>query len=386
MKIAVYTNAYKPIISGVVNAIVLFRQGLLAQGHEVMVLAPDYYGHRDREPDVYRYPSVDLSRQVRFPVAIPWSTRLSHLVRSFRPDIIHTHHPFVLGPVALRMARHLRVPLVYTFHTQYEQYTHYIPMPPGLVRSLTRHRIREFTADADLVTTPAESVRDLLHSYGVQKEVALLVNPIDLSGFERQEAGTVRRQLGLSPDDLVLISIGRLGVEKNLGFMLDAFALMTAMAPDLPLRLVLVGEGPEEPRLREAGVRLGLGGRLLLAGSVPYPAVPSYLAAANLFVMTSITEVKPLVLLEAMAAGLPVVAVRASGAMDTLSDGKEGILTDLDRKAFARAAVELLRDEDRRAAMSRQTKETVGRYSLEKVTAQLVGVYEAAIAARAGRK
>ncbi|MGE5598490.1 MAG: glycosyltransferase [Bacteroidota bacterium] len=379
MRIAVYTNAYKPVISGVVNTISLLRQGLMARGHEVIVFAPDFYGHRDQEPGIYRYPSVDLTRQVRFPVAVPWSPRLMRVVRSFHPDVIHTHHPFVLGPLALRTARALDVPVVYTFHTQYEQYAHYVPLPPNLVKRLTRWRIRRFAAAADVVTTPAESIRELLRSYGVDKTIFILPNPIDLSGFTLQEGRTIRRQLGLAPQDLVLISVGRLGVEKNLSFMVEAFALMVQIAPDLPLRLVLVGAGPEEPRLREAATALGLEGRLILAGSVPYPTVPSYLAAADLFVMTSITEVKPLVLLEAMAAGLPIVAVRASGTVDTVTDGREGVLTPLDREAFAGAAVALLRDDGRRAAMIERGRETANFYALDRVTDQLLEVYAQAI-------
>ncbi|MGE5529212.1 MAG: glycosyltransferase [Patescibacteria group bacterium] len=381
MRIAVYTNCYKPIINGVVNAIALYRQGLLGRGHEVLVVAPDYYGYRDHEPGILRYPSVDLTRAIRFPVSIPWSPRISRAVRDFHPDIVHAHHPFVLGPLALRMARHLKVPLVYTFHTQYEQYAHYVPLPQDFVRRLTRRRIKDFASAADLVTTPAESIRDLLLSYGLgaAPEIVILPNPIDLSGYALQEGGVIRKQLGLDAGDLVLISIGRLGVEKNLGFLLEAFALMLAYAPELPLRLVLVGEGPEKARLEELGEQLGLGGRLLLTGSVPHPAIPSYLAMADLFLMTSVSEVKPLVLLEAMAAGVPVVAVRASGAVDTVADGRDGLLTGLDREEYARAVVGLLRDPDRLAALGRRAKEGVARYALDEVTSQLVAVYEKAL-------
>ena len=115
---------------------------LISEGHEVIVLAPDYYGYRDQEEGIFRFPSVDLTREVRFPIAVPWSPRLSRMVHDFHPDVIHAHHPFVLGPVALRMARHLQVPLVYTFHTQFELYAHYFPLPHELVRKLTRYRIR----------------------------------------------------------------------------------------------------------------------------------------------------------------------------------------------------------------------------------------------------
>jgi glycosyltransferase involved in cell wall biosynthesis len=379
MKIAVYTNAYKPIVSGVVNAVALFRQGLTDLGHEVIVLAPDYYGYRDQENGIYRYPSVDLTRRIRFPVAVPWSTRLGRVVRDFRPDVIHAHHPFVLGPVAIRMARHLQVPLIYTFHTQYELYSHYFPFPQELVKKAARYRIKHFIEDADLVTTPAESIHGLLASYGVTKDLVMLPNPVDLSCFQIQEGETVRKQLGLADGDLVMISIGRLGVEKNLGFMLDTFAAMLALAPDLPLKLLLVGDGPDEARLRELGTKLGLGERLVLAGSVPHLMVPSYLAVANLFLMTSISEVKPLVLLEAMGAGLPVVAIKATGVVDTITHGREGLLTELDKEKFARVAVGLLRDKTSLSAMARRARETVDRYALDKVTTALIAVYETAI-------
>ena len=386
MKIAVYTNSYKPIVSGVVTAIALFRQGLIAQGHEAIVLAPDYYGYKDQEEGIYRYPSVDLTRKVRFPVAVPWCRRIDETVRKFKPDLIHSHHPFVLGPVALKMARRMSIPLVYTFHTQYEQYSHYVPLRQDFVKRMTRERIRRFANKADLVTTPAESATDLLRFYGVNREILVVPNPIDLSNFESQEGSAVRRQLGLDPEDLVTISIGRLGVEKNLGFMIEAFARMIALAPELPLRLILVGAGPDEARLRELSARLGLGERLVLAGSVPYLAVPSYLAAADLFLMSSVTEVKPLVLLEAMGAGLPIVAVRASGAIDTIIEGQEGLMTGLDQEEFAAAAVSLLRDRTRRHAMSENGKATVNRYSLDTVTAILSSHFAAAIAAKTKAK
>ncbi len=379
MRIAIYTNAYKPIVSGVVTAIALFRRGLLELGHEVVLFAPDYYGYRDQEEGVHRFPSVDLSRQVRFPVAVPWCPRLARTVRDFKPDVVHAHHPFVLGPVAMRIARQLGVPLIYTFHTQYEQYAHYVPFPQDMVKALTRRRIRGFANRADVLTTPAGTVRDLLRSYGVTREIILLPNPIDLSGFADPEGETIRRQLGLAPEEKVLISIGRLGVEKNLGFMLQAIALAIAWAPELRLRLVLVGAGPDETRLRELGGQLGLGDRLLFAGSVPYPAIPSYLAVADLFLMTSVSEVKPLVLLEAMAAGLPIVAVKASGAVDTITHGQEGLLTDLDQEHFAAAVVDILRDDARRAEMGRRARESVGRYSLDRVAGQLVAVYQEAL-------
>lgn len=386
LRIAIFTNAYHPIVSGVVTAISLFRRGLEAAGHEVAVFAPAFDDYRDEEAQVYRYPALDLTRKVKFPVAIPFSQQVAQRLREFNPDIIHTHHPFVLGQTAQRAAVRLNIPLVYTFHTQYEQYAHYIPLPAPWVRWMTRNTIRNFACRVDLLTTPAASVAEILTSYGIDKPIHILTNPIDLSRYRQNGQNDLRDKLGIHPEEKVLLYVGRMGLEKNLRFMLEAFALVKAQCKNYRLRLLMVGDGPERASLQVLAVQLGVAEDVLLPGAVNYTEIPSYFQSADLFLMTSTSEVKPLVLIEAMAASLPIVAVNANGSRDTVTHGKDGLLTPLDREAFSHAVSDLLQDEPRCKAMGEAAGYSAESYGLNHVTNQLIALYHEAKASKFQRR
>ena len=380
MKIAVFTNAYRPIVSGVVTAINLFRRGLEDVGHEVAIFAPDYYGFVDQEPRVFRYPAIELTRQVKFPVAIPFSTRMARELADFKPDIIHTHHPFVLGRTGSRASRWLGVPLVYTFHTQYEQYAHYIPLPENFVRWVTRKTIKKYAQRVDVLTTPAASVAELLWSYGVKREVNILTNPIDLSLYQTNNIEGLREKGGLHAGERILLYVGRLGQEKNLYFLLDSFSrVITALSNKISVRLMIVGDGPEKANLERYASSMGIGKSVHFVGMVDYKEIPNYYQVADLFVMTSTSEVKPLVLIEALAARLPIVAVAANGSSDTLTHGYDGLLTAEDRISFADAVIGLLEDNERRQMMGRNAGITAQDYGLSSVTRRLLQIYENAL-------
>jgi 1,2-diacylglycerol 3-alpha-glucosyltransferase len=381
LKIAVFTNAYRPIVSGVVTAINLFRRGLEDAGHEVAIFAPDYYGFVDQEHRVFRYPAIELTRQVKFPVAIPFSTRMARELADFKPNIIHTHHPFVLGRTGSWASRWLGVPLVYTFHTQYEQYAHYIPLPETFVRWVTRTTIRSYVQRVDVLTTPAASVAELLRSYGVKREVSILTNPIDLSLYQNNDMGDLRRRE--DNGQRTLLYVGRLGQEKNLYFLLESFSrVMTAFSDKSLIRLMLVGDGPEKANLEHYAFSLGLKNSVQFVGMVDYEEIPKYYRAADLFVMASTSEVKPLVLIEALAARLPVVAVAANGSSDTLTHGYDGLLTSENRDEFADAVIGLLEDNERREIMGRNAGLTAKDYGLANVTQRLLEIYESALIKR----
>lgn len=380
IKVVVFTNAYEPIVSGVVTAIRFFRQGLLAEGHEVFIFAPAYKGcdgKRERKENIFRFPAVNLSRQVYFPIAIPFYPGLTSMLRRIKPDVIHSHHPFVLGKVGLRIARRLRVPLVYTFHTQYEQYAHYFPLPQDLVKWTARIAIRDYARNVDLLTTPAESIADLLRGYGVTKEIKILPNPLDLTAYRDPDRTIVRKRYALE-NTRILLFVGRLGQEKNLPLLLESFARLNEGLTE-EIRLMLVGAGPAEAMLRRYASELGIREKVIFTGAVDYRDIPLYYGAADLFVMTSTSEVKPLVFIESMAAGLPVVAVEASGSKDTFTSGYNGILTPNDAGAFAAAVKELLQSEEKRRRISAAARETAARYSVEELTKKLLALYTEAI-------
>ncbi len=380
MKIAIFTDAYKPLLTGVVNSVDLMRRGLEAQGHEVYVVAPVFAGYADADPRVFRYPAIKLPAKVPTPLAIPIAPRLFRRIAGLKPDVIHSQHPFSVGRAGAAIAQRLDLPLVYTFHTQYEQYAHYVPFNRPLVQWLTRRVVAAYASRCDVVVCPAPSIVTLLRSYGISRPVAVVNNGIDLTSFEQARSDGLRRRLGISAAAPVAIFAGRLAVEKNLDFMLAAFGAVTREVADA--RLLLVGEGADADRLRRVVRSRRLDGRVVFTGRVPYEEIPSYYAASDVFVMTSLTEVRPLAILEAMAAGLPIVAVDASGAADTITSGADGLLAPGDVPAFAQVLSRLLRSADLRHRLGAQARITARQYSIFTTTRRLAEIYAQTIEAR----
>ncbi len=373
MRVAIFTNAYRPVVSGVVNSVDLIRKGLLRQGHKAFVFAPQVAGFREQHSGVWRFLSISLTRKVEFPLPVPYSTRIFPLIPKLNLDVIHTHHPFLLGEVGAHFARSLGLPLVYTFHTQLEKYSHYVPLPQDLVRKAARDYVAAYARKCDCIICPSPSIRGLLDEYGVTCRVEVLQNAIDLKAYREADGTTVRRELGLGPDRVLCIYTGRMGAEKNLEFMLDSFQKVHLQHPEAAL--LLVGDGPLLEDLRQKARDLDLADHVLFPGRVPYSRIPSYYAASDLFVMTSTTEVKPLAVLEGMATGLPVVAVDACGTGDTVTPGHDGLLCECDREAYTAILQHAVGDAGLRRRLGQAARQTAENYSLETYTHKLVDLY-----------
>jgi glycosyltransferase involved in cell wall biosynthesis len=383
VKVGIFVDSYKPLITGVVHQVSLVRRELETLGHEVHVFAPMARGYRDQEPRVHRFWAVNLSTRVAAPLAFPYSRRLFSLIPRLGLDVIHTQHPFPVGRLGAYFARRLDLPHVYTFHTQYEQYAHYVPLNRRLVRAAARRLVVSHAERCDVITCPAPSAVEILSGYGVRRPIEMLANGIDLRAFEGARPGDLRARLGIGSAERVILYCGRLAREKNLTFMLRA--LRDLLLRREGVRLLMVGEGTEAQTLAHEAAQLGLGERVRFAGPVPYADIPAVYAAADLFVMTSVTEVRPLALLEAMAAGLPAVAVAAHGLTDTVTPGVDGLLTPHDATAFATAVEHLVDDATERHAMGQRARQTARRYSIATTTRRLVEIYGEARARRVAR-
>lgn len=369
MRIGIFSNAYRPLVSGVVNSIDATRRELLRQGHRAFVYAPRVRGYHDQHAGVYRFPSVDVTRRVQFPLPIPWSPAIAHQIKHARLEVLHTHHPALLGDYAWFWARRLGLPLVYTFHTQYEQYVHYVRwLPQMLLRAGCRWGVRQFTGRCDLVIAPSPAIRDLLDDYRIRTWTETLPNAIDLSRFgARRDKLAARRAMGWPEQGPIALYAGRIGKEKNLDFLLDAWSQVAEG------HLVIVGDGAELDRLRSTEVP-----RVIFQGRTDYAQMPVCYAAADLFCMSSLTEVKPLVVLEALAAGLPVVAVHACGTSDTLTHDRDGLLIDLNRDQFASALHRVLEDDGERSRLSQGARRTAASYGMDAYVSRLLELYEEA--------
>lgn len=380
MRIAIFSNTYKPTISGVVTSIDMFRQGLMQAGHEVHLFVPEYQDYQDEEPYIFRYPALDLPEGLDLDLSLmlPFNRSMLPTIRGIKPALIHAQHPFMMGGLAATLAEDLKLPLVFTFHTRYiEHIKAYVPLVSDLAEVVAEEFISRYLNRCSHIIAPTASIRDFIQqSYDLDIPVTVVPTPLDLRQYHHLEPERIRTNLEVTEVD-VLLFIGRLAPEKNLDFLLRAFARIVNVRPQT--RLLLVGQGPYKDTLQKMTRKMDLGRQVIFTGSLPHTEIPHFAAAADLFVFPSLTDTQGLVLTEAMAAGTPVVAVEAPGPVDVLAEGG-GILVPADEEDFAEAILTLLDDEARRQAMAETALQVVQRYAIPETTKRLLEVYEAAIA------
>ncbi len=326
MKIVIFTDSYRPYRSGVVESIDLFTRDLRILGHQVNIFAPSY-PKCVKDSRIFRFASLPAPTNPDFAIAIPISIKLRPAIKKIMPDIIHVQSPFILGRLGAKYARSLDVPLVFTFHTLYDLYTHYIPFAQSFTRDITRKYYRDFCNNCDLVITPTVSIAEYLRKNGITAEIQIIPTGIDIESFAlKGQQNYIHHKHGLPRDTRVLLCVGRLGQEKNLPFLIHVFARIHGRYPDT--RLVLVGGGPEEENLKEMAFSLGVGDKIIFTGTLDRIEVAKYYLSSYLFVFASTTETQGLVIGEAKAAGVPSIAVNAYGVGDMIINGQDGFLTD----------------------------------------------------------
>jgi len=317
MRIGIVTATYSPSRNGVATSTALFARGLRDLGHTVRVFAPRHPDARP-EADVVRLPGLRLSAPRDYPLLLPVGPVATSRLPVDDLEIVHTMHPFVAGHIALGWARRRKLPLVFTAHTQYHEYVRYAPTPARPTAWAVRKHVRAFAQEADLVVAPGRAMVDVLREYGFQGPVELLPNPVDLAAFQRAPEPTLRADHEVPADAPLLVYVGRMGPEKGLPMLLEAFELARREVPEL--HLLMVGDGP---------LRAGLAARdhphVHWVGAVPHERVADYLLHADLFVTASVTEVQPMTFLEALAAGTPVVAVTSAASQDLLAGDLDGV-------------------------------------------------------------
>jgi len=380
MHIANFTNTYLPVISGVVRSIRSYREELTRRGHNVFIFAQEA-DYEDEEPFIFRYPSLNLPIGVDYPAAIPISPYLDRLIPDIKPDVIHTHHPFLLGQTAATKAQEYNLPLVFTFHTKYREYTHYIPsqLEPvqNFVKDTLERWLQDFMRRCQHIIIPSESMRDILvNEYGLKSNYTVIPTGINLEAYRSANGQKIRSKRRWK-EDTVMISVGRLAPEKNWATLIHAAALVIKDYPRF--RLALIGDGAERNDLEALTRELRIHKRVTFIGSVPFSETPDYMKAADLFGFASISETQGLATLEAMAAGLPVVAVDASGTRDILKHGQQGYLVKNEAQALAAGIKRMLENPERMRKFSAAAYKKAESFSIETLTDKLLGVYEQAL-------
>jgi len=375
MKIAFFADSYKPYTSGVVHSIETFREELESLGHDIYIFAPSYPNYKPllAEEKVFRFPSISAPTNKDFALAIPFSGHLEKNLSNWRPDIVHVHSPFALGSFGAKYARRLNIPLVFTFHTLYEEYVHYFPFARKAVKKITQIYARNYCNRCDIVVVPTLVVKEYLRQIGVQVPVENVPTGIKLDEYRFPDKKWLKKHYGIPEKDKVLLFVGRLGQEKNIDFLLEAFIQLKYEFPNITL--VLVGSGPEEKMLRTKVAREKLEKSVIFAGKIPKEEVAKYYAGADLFVFSSVTETQGLVIPEAKAAGLPVVAVKANGVSEMVIDGEDGFLTQINKDDFVNKIAVLLSDDELRGKFALRARTNSELLSSQNCALRLLKVY-----------
>jgi glycosyltransferase involved in cell wall biosynthesis len=372
LRIGLFTNNYFPMLGGVPTAVETIRRDLEALGHEVVIVAPRMAGADDGGRWLIRVPAVPAPTYPDFALPLPLGPGLTRRLRALDLDVFHAHHPFLLGASARRLARASGRPFVFTYHTLYDRYAHYVPLLPRQV--VARGAIRwsaGFADTADLVLAPSDFVARRLRAQGVRRPIEVLPTGIDLDRFRPGDRADARRTLRLAADDRVLLYVGRLDREKNLEFLLEAIARVRVPR----VRLLLVGRGTQAAALRRAAEARGVADRVDLRGGSPPDGLPAYYRAADAFVFASTTETQGLAVLEAMACGLPVVAVRATGIEEVVAEGVSGLLVPEAPAVFGDAVGQILIDRDLAAKLAIGARDAALPFESTALVRRLVALY-----------
>ena len=375
LRIAMFSESYLPRISGVAHSLEAVTVALRAQGHRVLIAAPHYPDYVDHDPDIIRFPSVRLPQERDFPLGVPYSPSAWRRLEREHLDIVHSHSPFLMGAAGARLARQIAVPLVFTHHTLYDEYVHYAPLiSPRVSAPAVRAYVKRYANRCAVVVVPSAMVAARLRAHGVQARIEVISTAaLEADVADRRDPASVRTTYGIPPGRPLVVTASRLAREKSIELVLEAFA---ALRRTHAAALLVIGGGPEEESLRSRAEALGISDDVVFTGLLPHPRTLDCMAAADVFLYASQTETQGLVVVEAMALGLPVVAVRAGGIPDAVRDGETGYLTAPDPAALA-ARVRLLLEEPARAeAMGRRGREDSAAFRMSVIAGRLTTLYE----------
>ncbi len=375
MRVLMVSDVYFPRINGVSTSIETFRGALATRGVEVTLVAPSY-GDDAPAAGIIRVPARRVPGDPEDRLAHYVKLRRATLKAAESCDVIHIQTPFAAHYAGLRAARRLNKPVIATYHTLFEEYLrHYIPwLPAAWLRGLARRFSCGQCNALDTVIVPSSAMRARLRDYGVTRPPHVLPTGLPSTAFTPGEAAGFRARHGISPARPVVMFVGRVAHEKNIGFLLEAVALARRVLPEL--LFLVTGEGPARADLEQRSAQMGLAGSVRFLGYLDRKReLPAAYAAADIFIFASRTETQGLVLLEAMAQRCPVVGLSVMGTADILEPRRGCRVAPDDPAGFARAMVELLNDPVTLMRLGEQARAYAREWSDQALADRLAEIY-----------
>ena len=396
LRIAIFGESYLPYLSGVTIATDALARGLMEAGQSVLLVMPrpahEPPSPAPHDPAVAWLPSYQPPppAPTGYRIPIPIASAALRAARAFRPPVVHAQSPFVSGLIAWRLARSVGAPLVFTHHTRFGDYRHYLgPLAAPGAALMSAYLRRFWLGCAAIIAPGTELAAEISSAIGSQRGrplVRAIPTGLDLDWIAAVPEGHPRREAGWTPGaDFVVASLGRLAREKSVDLLLEAFARAAIDRPEL--RFLLIGGGPLEEVVRRRGQRDDLRGRLLVTGQRSREEALGLLKACELFAFASRTETQGLVVAEALACGVPVVALEGPGVRDAVLDGMDGVILPREPESAAAerlssALIALASDPERRDAMARNAREGASRFGVQRRVSDVVDLYRQTLASR----
>ena len=395
MRIGIFTDSYYPHISGVATSIEMLKEALESMGHTVYIVAPNLDKFKlfyDKEKRVIYLPGVRIG-MYKLRLAESYSIKAMNIIKKeWKLDIIHTQTEFTVSRFGRTVARKLKLPVVHTYHTLYEDYVYYITH--GHFEKLARKTVSKIVSNycnnkCDKLIGPTKKIKDMFeNNYGIKKDIAIIPSGIDIKKFYKtntmkKKSEEIRKKYNISKEDFVIGSVGRVASEKS-------FDKIIKNMPELikynnKIKFLLVGDGPDMDNLKALAKKLKVESNIIFAGLIDYDLVPVYYNAFDVMVSFSTTETQGMTIIEGLAASVPVVCINDDSFNVTVQNNYNGYLFEKDEE-YRKYILDLLYDKALYKTISQNAKNSVYIYSKEVFASNVLKVYHEAITEKNNNK
>lgn len=379
-----FTSAYPPSQGGLEASVYNLSKGLRDAGHEVFVFAPNYPNWEEKEKDVFRYKTIPFSYNgFQYVIPIPSQSKIKEKVHSLNLDVIHSNHPFLVGNEALKYSQKLDIPIVMTYHSKYEDQFFYIPLiPEFMARRITKKVVHNYCRKCDAIIVPSLAIERIVIENKVKKPIYIIPSGINVDRFSQNTSRRefIRNKYNIKENEILLVTASRIAKEKNIDFLIRTFKLIRDSKKNV--KFMIIGDGGVREEMEQTTKDLGLEDSAIFTGFLSTDDMPSYYQVGDIFVFASLTETQGLAAVEAMAAGLPVVAIKSSGIEDMVKNGNDGILTYNNEENFAENVIKLIENGDLRKKMSENAKMDSQEFSINTWIKKVDNLYRVLIEKR----
>lgn len=387
MKIGIFTDTYLPDVNGVVTSVVTLKKALEKHGHEVFIVT----NHDDLlkttfKDNVLRLPGLKLDFLYGYKITNPIQIAAAKPIKEWNLDLIHVHQEFGVGIFGRSVAKAFEIPLVSTYHTMYEDYTHYVNFFNSetidiISRKAVEGLSRTFTKKSDIVIAPSKKTKEMLEGYGIKNRIEIVPTGLDLERFQKKnipeaDIEAVKAECGINAGQTVFIFVGRLAEEKSIDMIIDAFKLIKDR--NLKAKLIIVGEGPDRKLLQKQVNKLGLENYVCFTGLKNSDAVPAYYQASDAFISASTSETQGLTYIEALACGLGLFARKDEVLEGIVIEDKTGFFFN-DKMELANKLEEFINDDNMKKDIYENAIEVSQKYGLDEYYKIIIKCYEEAI-------